>query len=361
MQDRHNNLVHVHYRVAGLLAGAVLFFFVFTAMTGPAFASDSVAKTNGQFIVNIGTVVPGHMGWSKRAKEFLIPMVNDYSDGKLKAKIFWGGIKGDDEDILEKLKSGELQGGGFSGHGSIMACPEFAVLSLPFMFNNFKEVDHIRGKMLLSFDRFVEKRGFRLFLWLDQDFDQLYSTRLEMTKLDHFRRVQFICWYGPVEKELFRALGAKTTPMRISQITKFVNQGKVDAVMGPAMWAVGAQLHPKIKYINSCKIRYSPVIFIFSMNIMEQISDNFKDRLFQERPKLTAQLVKYSREDSINSIKAIVTYGAKEVVFDPDEEAQIKAIAKTSWDRLAGKLFPQELLDEVLGHLEKYRQGSPKN
>ena len=76
-----------------------------------------------------------------------------------------------DQYILAKLRNKQLQGGAFSGAGLVMACPEMALLKLPFMFESNDEEGYVLSKIRPRINQWFEKRGYHLFVLGEQDFD----------------------------------------------------------------------------------------------------------------------------------------------------------------------------------------------
>ena len=123
----------------------------------------------------MGTLAPKNVGWAIYVDQILVPEIKKASEGEVILKTYWGGIMGDDIHVLEKVEQGVLQGAGLSGGGTFLACEELSVLSLPFLFQSYEEVDYIRDKMIDTFDVYMGKNNFALIAWIDQDFDQVYS------------------------------------------------------------------------------------------------------------------------------------------------------------------------------------------
>ena len=51
--------------------------------------------------------------------------------GEVKLKIYPGGIMGSEKDVLFKIKTGQLQGGGFMGYAIGKICPDSSALMFP--------------------------------------------------------------------------------------------------------------------------------------------------------------------------------------------------------------------------------------
>jgi len=61
-----------------------------------------------------------------------------------------------------------------------------------------------------------------------------------------------------LEERSLKALGASPLPIRAPEAAASIRTGVCDAFIGPALWAVGAQMYTIMKYINPLRIRYSP-------------------------------------------------------------------------------------------------------
>ena len=326
------------FAVANLLSGAL--------------AADQAKSTAWK----IGTLAPKGVGWAVQVDEVLIPEVRKASGDTIQIKFYWGGIMGDDEHIIEKIGKGVLNGGGLSGQGTNLACPQFTVLSLPFMFNDYDEVDYIREKMISSFDQYMRKNGFYMIAWVDQDFDQIYSITKPLVKAADFNRTPCISWFGPVEEHTFLALSAEPIITDVPDVAKRVKKGGVDGNIGPAIWVVGTQLYSKFRYINPINIRYSPVAFIVSLKSWNSIDAEHRKSILSIRDEMTKKVVRKVRESNKQCLDAMAQYGVEIIPSPPEELNKLKQLTKPVWNELAGTEYPAPVLTELLGRLREYRK-----
>ncbi|MBU2490048.1 MAG: TRAP transporter substrate-binding protein DctP [Proteobacteria bacterium] len=333
---------------------------LFLTLASPALAQEDSPGPGKKRVLTIGTIVPGHMGWAKRAKLIIIPPLERLGRDRMETKIYWGGILGEEEDLLRQMKEGKLSGAAFSGSGTINACPEFAVVSLPFLFEGWDEVDFLRDRMQGDFDAYFGQRDMKLLGWLDQDFDQLYSVKNDPSTLEGLRRCRFIQWYGPVEQHLFAALGVKTYPTQISQAGQAFRDERYDAAIGPALFVLGLQLYPKISYVLNNHLRYSPVTIVLTAREWNQFSEEEHAFFEEEFGSVSRNFTELAREDSEKCLAAMVAYGVRRVTMDPAEAARLKEAARASWKTMSGVMFPPELLDRVSAQLAEFRSsGAP--
>jgi len=304
------------------------------------------------------TLAPRGVGWAVQVEELVFPALDRFTDGNLKVKVYWGGILGDDEDILRKMRERTLQVAGFTAQGSVMACKEFAVLELPFLFRSFEEVDHVRRKMAAEFGRLMEQSGFHLIMWIDQDFDQLYSTRFPLNSLADFSGATFLSWAGPLEVQVLKQLGAKVVTGDIPDISRAIKGGEADALLAPAIWIVGTQMHSVTRFVNPMKLRYSPATIVFTLESWNLLPDDYKARIEAGNVEVTEKFVAATRLDRDKYLKAMTDYGVKMVHTGPEAEKAMEARTAEVARAMTGILYPAPLLEEVRGLLAAYRAGA---
>ncbi|MBI9077964.1 MAG: TRAP transporter substrate-binding protein DctP [Desulfatibacillum sp.] len=341
-----------------LLILCILVFCVF-------FGADSAlaaSMTNGSTATykwKFATLAPRGVGWAKQVEEILFPAIMEECQGDLFVKVYWGGVLGDDKDVVAMIQDGRLSGGGFAGQGAALLCPEFVLFELPFLFNNYAEVDYIKEKMQPALDKACNRKGIKLILWNDQDFDQIYSTSRPISTLEDFKESTFIAWYGPLEERLLHRLGASTLRVDVPQATSALRQGKANAGIGPAIWVAGTQLYSVVRYVNPIKIRYSPAPIAASLDSWRSLPEDYRSSLMSRQKELQDAFCQGVRRDNDKSLQAMLQYGVEEVRLTQGALKQIRSKALPTWEDMVGSMYSRELLDEMLMHLETYRAQTP--
>jgi TRAP-type C4-dicarboxylate transport system substrate-binding protein len=315
-------------------------------------------KSNGDYtyFVKMATLAPEGVGWADLIKKMVNPGVLKVTEGVITLDWYFGGTMGDDQDILAKLRNGQLQGGAFSGQGMVLACPEMSLIELPFLFENYDEVEYVYSKFRSRISQWFEKRGYHLLLLAEQDFDQIYSTKQEIKTPDDFKNSRFLTWYGPLEERSLKAMGASPLPIRIPEIAASIRTGVCDAFIAPALWAVGTQMYTVMKYINPVHIRYSPaagIVTTQTWNLLPKELQIAVDNFVMSVEKEFRQKV---REGNEKCLKAMYKYGMKEAKMTPAEIDVWKKRLLPLWDEFAAKgYYSKAELEEVKGCLAEYR------
>ena len=334
------------------------FFCLF--ITSDCNAGSSEAKKNAKNIWKAATLAPDGVGWAVHVKEMLVPAVTKISNGELYLDIYWGGIMGDEEDYIAKMRIDQLQATGVTGCGGAMICPETSVISLPFLFKDYNEVDYVLPRLRPSLEKLFIEQGFKMLVLTDEDFTKVYSVKYKFNTLDDFTNSRFITWYGPMEAALLKTLGASPIPVNVPEITASMRAGVCDSFIAPAIWVVGSQLYTVLKHVNPINLRYSPVYIIVTLKAWNQLSDAYEKAFIAEVAKLEHIFSQKIRESNEKCYNAMVKYGVKEVVMSDEETEIIRKKVMPLWNELAGdgkdKLYPKELLDEITGYLDEYHK-----
>jgi TRAP-type C4-dicarboxylate transport system substrate-binding protein len=356
-------------KLVGLLCvGFVLFFFGSASADGiqakekyanlPGVQHLKQIKPNGDFVyvVKLGTLAPEGVGWAALIKTVVNPGILKVTNNLIYLNWYYGGTMGDDQDILAKLRNGQLQGGGFSGQGMVMACPEIALLELPFMFENYDEVEYIYSKLRPRISQWFEKHGYHLVLLAEQDFDQVYSTKYPIKTPDDFKKSRFLTWYGPLEERTLKALSASPLPIRVPEVAASIRTGVCDAFISPGIWAVGTQMYTVMKYLNPMHIRYSPAGGIITMKTWNLLPKEVQIAIDDYVISIEKDFRQKVRESNGKCLKAMYKYGMKEVKMTAAEIDLLKKRLYPVWDEFAEKgYYSKAELNEVKALLAEYR------
>jgi len=317
--------------------------------------NDSEARST-KYCLKMATLAPKTVGWARHIRKIMHPAIKKATDGHVKLKWYWGGVMGDDRDYVQKMQIGQLDGAALSGQGVVLACPEMAVVELPFMFENYEEVDYIRKEMRDEFDQIASQNGYKIFIWADQDFDQIYSVKYEMSQLSDFKKASILTWYGDLEMSLLSELGSDPIPVTVPEISSSIRQGIVDTLIAPSVWVIGSQMYTIMKYVNPVKIRYSPAAAFITLKSWNNIPTKYHKKLLKLRDTAAIKFCDKCRKDSIKAYKAMIKYGIKESIMTPTVLADFQSRTKKIWYDLVDKKYQRKTLEKLISHLEHYRK-----
>lgn len=324
-------------------------------LPGIASADSYGDLSKAKYVWKTATMAPKGIGYAILFEQILLPMLKKETGGDVYLKIYWGGIMGDDKQVLKKLQINQLQGAGLSGQGTFMISPEIPVLGLPFLFNDYDEVYYIKTKMIDRFDEITQQHGLKILLWQDQDFDQIYTAKKPLTKLEDFSKCQFATWFGPLEGKFLERMGTSAVPMDVTEIPASMRAGVADAMIAPSIWIVGTQLYTTFRYVNPIKVRYVPAFNVVTKKAWSSVKMDYQNKLRDMRLAAAKQFDDKAHVETAKCLNAMLQYGVKECDTTPEDLQKIKDRAIPLADQLAGHLYSKKILDEIRGHLADYR------
>lgn len=313
--------------------------------------------------LKIGTLAPEGTAWLEVPRKKLIPHFKEVSEGKVIIKMYTGGVMGEDVDIIRKMDLGQLDGCGCTALGVFKASPEIAIFTLPLLFRNYDEVDHILKKFRKEIDDGFEKKGYMLGGLIDTGWFYFW-TKNKATTLEELRQEKVMTWFGTVETTTYDELGIRPTPISVTEVVTSLNTGLVNVDCGPAAWILGTQAYTNLNYYITQPFFYSPAAIFFSKKIHERyrgqypdiLIDNFSELLVYESLTVEREWIDdYLRPYEKKCMEAFEKYGIKPITLGEQDMKTIEAAAKRVWEKLADKIYPKAMLDRVLKELESYR------
>ena len=339
-------------KIKGIL---VSLFVLFGFTVGLIGLSDVTADKKHKYAWKMGTIVPDGVEYTSLMNNEVIPNMEKVTNGEVSMVFYYGGVMGDEEDYLSKMRIGQLHGCILSVGGCLMACPEMGVLQLPFLFEGLDEVVYIRKKLRKRFSEVNAKNGYKMLFWGDQDFDQIYSTKYKMTSLEDFKKCKFLNHAGVMEYEILKAAGASPIPIRVSVVASAMRSGVCNACIAPSVWWLGAQLYTVTKYVNPYPFRYSPATIVVANKVWDNLPEVHRvaiDKVFMEtEPRLNKLVTKGNQK----AYRAMVQYGVKEIKMTPEEVVALREKTAHLYDKLVGKVYSRDLLNQIQAHLKRYR------
>ena len=200
-------------------------------------------------------------------------LVSQKSGGKMTVKLFPGGTLGGDLQTVSSLQGGTLDMTVLnSGILSSMA-KEFAVLDLPFLFNDAKEADAVVdgpiGKKLA--EKLPEKGLIGLSYW-ELGFRNVTNSKRPITKVEDFSGLKIRVIQSPIYIDLFNTLGANAVPMPFPEVYTALEQKTIDGQENPLSTILGAKLNEVQKYVSMTRHLYNPQSVIMSKKSWDKLS-----------------------------------------------------------------------------------------
>jgi len=308
------------------------------------------------FTIKFATIAPEGSTWMKHMRQ-LEREIREKSNGKLRFKIYAGGIAGDELDVLRKIRIGQIHAAAFSGVGFGQILPMVRVLDLPFLFRSYKEADLVHRELRGFFSEKFGEKGFELISWAEVGNVHLFSKN-PIYKIHDLSRLKVWTWSGdPLSKETFLAMDANPIPLAMTDVTTALNTGMVDTVYAPPLGALALQWYRYVSYMTSLPLAHSTGAVLLSARTSNRISPDLLELIRREFDHTMVLLTSELRKQAEEAIGLMEAGGLKTIpVPQGNDLKDFYSIHDKVAKKLVGKLYPKELLDRVYEILRKSRQ-----
>lgn len=312
----------------------------------------SLTPAMAQVTLKLATLAPDGSIWMQA--------INDAKDeievatgGAVKLKIYPGGIMGSEKDVLFKIRTGQLQGGGFMGYAIGIICPDAAAVMFPMVFRNYEEVDQTFAKFQSYLDEHVRKNGYEALGWTEVGFSYAYSTK-PIASLEALRATKVWGLDSPMLLELFKAGQISSIPANVTDVLPALQTGALETVFGPPTAAVAVQWQTKVRYYNTMQLAYSIGGIFVSQAAWKKVPAQHQDVVKAIFQKYCAQLNPKVRKSDLDALAFLQSQGVTAVDAPPETRAQFEQLATTVREKVTGSVFSAEAWNQ----LEKFLQES---
>lgn len=306
--------------------------------------------------LKIATISPDGLSWMQKLRNGA-KQVDTLTDGRVKFKIYPGGVQGDDDTVLRKMRIGQLQGGAVAAGSLTRFYPDLQIYNLPLQFRDYEEVDYIRTEMDSMIADGLESNGIVTFSLTETGFAYLMSKEPVRT-LDQLRALKpWMPDNDPIAAELVKSFGVSPIPLNITDVLAGLQTGLINAVVAPPSVVLALQWHNHVKYRTDL-----PLVYIYSMLAMDEkafskLSEEDRQIVHAVMDRIFREVGEDNRRDEEKALAALDQIGIETV--EVDDKADWQAAADESVEQLitSGEISP-ESVKLYLSNLENYRSGA---
>ena len=305
--------------------------------------------------IKIATLAPEGSAWIQTFDD-LNAAVKKKTNNGVQFKIYPGGVLGDEKDMRRKMHVGQIQGAVLTSAGLSGIFNDMDVFQIPFLFDNYDEVDYVVDKMDAFFrDGFADK-GYILLGWSEAGFIRLMSTA-PMSSLDDLRRAKVWTWEeAPMAEAIFDAARISAIPLSLPDVLVGLQTGLVDVVYAPPSGAISLQWFTKTKYMTDVPLMYLIGAVVIKKNVFKKLSMADQQTILELCQKHMAELKLVIRKENQEAIEVMKKHGVKLVEPSKDQIEEFKKVAAKAMNDQIGKSFSKKTRDQVIAHLEVFRK-----
>ena len=308
-------------------------------------------------VIKLATLAPEGSTWAK-AFHALNSEIMKKTENKVQFRIYPGGVLGDEKDVLRKMKIGQIQGAALTSGGLSAIYKEIDVLQIPFLFQNYGEVDYVLAKMDSSFRKGFEENGYILLGWSEAGFIYLMST-VPIASVSDLKKAKVWIWEeSPMSKAIFDEAGVSAIPLSIPDVMVGLQTGLINVVYAPPTGAISLQWFTKIKYITDVPLVYLLGGLVLRKDTFNQIPSSLQSILLESFQKHLEPLKTVTRDENRDAVKVMTKQGVKLIMPSKNQIDEFEKLSNKAMGHVTGQAFSKKSMEEVTSLLESYKKGA---
>ncbi|MBX2835908.1 MAG: TRAP transporter substrate-binding protein [Gammaproteobacteria bacterium] len=176
-------------------------------------------------------------GWNIHVEDYpvshgmeqFLAEVTEKTEGRVKGKIFHGGVLGSQPDAIEQTRLGAIDFGVFSLGPMGQVVPETNVVSLPFIFKGIDQMYELMdGEAGAAIGAGLEKKGIIALGWYDAGARSFYNSIKPINTPADVEGMKVRVMNNDLFVGMIESLGGNATPMAFAEVFQSIKTGVVD-------------------------------------------------------------------------------------------------------------------------------------
>ena len=219
--------------------------------------------------------------------------------------------------------------------------PEMAVFSLPYMYENYAQVDATtQGEAVKPLEAILDAKGIKVLAWGENGFRELTNNKQPVKSPADMKGLN-VRVAGPMYIDVMNALGANPQQMQWSETLTALQQGVVDGQENPiGAVIIPQQVYEMQKYLTTWHYSYDPLFLGISKAKWDGLDADTQAKFQEAATEAMAFQRQISREGTAEGVDFLKEKGMEIYEPTPEELAAFREATKPAFDTWAAKVGP---------------------
>lgn len=306
----------------------------------------SVALTIGgglsaQTTVKLATVAPDGSPWANELSK-IKKKIETESKGEIKIRLYPGGQMGGENEILQQVIRGKLQGAGLTAGALANTIKELNVLEIPYLFNSYKQADCVLDEHVIEdYRKLFEAKGLIFVTWAENGYRSIGTKSKAIKTPADLKGIKIRIQESPVHIAYWKQMGVSGIPIAIPEVLPSLQTGVVEGFDNTPLFTLAAEWQTAIKYFTLTRHIYQPAAIVYSKKYWDTLNDEQKKILMGEGNNLAPGARTAVRSIEKNMVATLKKADVE--VYEPSaaDLSGFKSAAATVAGQVVGKIGGQ--------------------
>ena len=305
--------------------------------------------------LRFATVAPDGTAWARVFRAMGRDLEAD-SKGQIVSKWYFGGIAGNERQMLDRLKKNQLDAVMSGGMMCMTLSPSMRVLRLLGLFQSRDESAYVLGRLRADIDREFAAAGFHNMGEASLGSDMMF-TRQPVTSVADLKKTRL--WFWDLDEPMRAQLEALHLPvvgLPVEEAGRAFEDKRTDGFLAVPTAALAYQWSAQTPYLSELHLGFLPGCMVMSNHAWDQLTVEERTLLTTATAKTQARLEDLSRTQDAQLIGTLFArQGVKMTPVTPAFASEFFELARTARDAVRDKLVPGAVIDRVAGWLADFR------
>ncbi|MDH5601078.1 MAG: TRAP transporter substrate-binding protein DctP [Gammaproteobacteria bacterium] len=305
--------------------------------------------------IKIATLSPDGTTWMKKMRSAAKDIATQTSN-RVKIKFYPGGVMGNENAILRKMRINQLQGAAVSSGALTRYYQDASIYGMPFLFNSHAEALYVRSKMDKLIIQGLEEKGLVSFGFAESGFAYILSNT-PVKEVNELRQLK--AWIPDSEeaRQAATAFKFKPIPLPFSDVLAGLQTSLINTIASSPIAAIALQWHSQVKYLTDMPLLYGSATLVISKSAMKKLKENDRKIVNKIMSETFAVIDKENQKDNVDALAALKNQGITFVKPGDKQHAEWKELARAGNANMVKKGFnSKKMYNLVNKYIAEYQK-----
>ncbi|MDB4968147.1 MAG: TRAP-type C4-dicarboxylate transport system, substrate-binding protein [Myxococcales bacterium] len=318
-------------------------------------ASVATASAQSETVLRLATNAPAGTAWAREFAAFARE-VEAGTKGQVRIKWYLGGIAGDEKQMGERVRKGQLDGAASGGPLCEQLAPSMRVMRVVGLVTSMREAGYVASRLWPIFEAEFKRSGM-MPLGTATIGPHILFSREPVRSMADFRRGRYWVWdRDDILRQELASFGVQLVPLPIAEAEDAYVDGRIDGFLAPASVALAFQWSTHARYVTNLKLDYLTGCVFIADRAVDPLPVAAREVLRTASNKLGVRFTGVGAETDVALLGGLFQrQGLKVIPVDPRFATEFFELARATRERLGEALVPSSLLGRVLALLADLR------
>lgn len=279
-------------------------------------------------VIKIATLSPDGTSWMKKMR-LAAKDISRQTNNRVKIKYYPGGVMGDENAILRKMRINQLQGAAVTSGSLTRYFKDANIYGLPFLFKSQSEVNYVRKHFDKIIIKGLKKKGMISFGLAESGFAYILSNVANRSVAD-LRNQKVWIPDTAAARDAVKAFNINPIPLPLSDVLAGLQTRLVNTIAASPIATIALQWHTQVKFLTDMPLSYGWGTLVVSEKALKKLKKNDYDVVKKVMTKTFNEINIQNRKDNISALAALKKQGINFVKPDAAQQSEWESLAKSS-------------------------------